>query len=106
MIRLRKECPEIGWGEWKALKTGSRSVLALRFDWRGNSLVILHNFSDKPQEVRIRPGVEGSERLINLLAIDESHAMGNGMHRIALEAYGYRWYRVGALNRVLRQRKM
>jgi maltose alpha-D-glucosyltransferase/alpha-amylase len=29
MIRVRKECPEIGWGEWQALRTGVRGVMAL-----------------------------------------------------------------------------
>jgi maltose alpha-D-glucosyltransferase / alpha-amylase len=106
MIRLRKECPEIGWGDWKILKAGSPCVLAMRYDWRGSSLVIVHNFSDKPQEVRIKPGVEGGERLVNLLASDESHAKGNGFHRLSLEAHGYRWYRAGELNHVLRHRKM
>jgi maltose alpha-D-glucosyltransferase/alpha-amylase len=106
MIRLRKECPEIGWGEWKILKAGSPCVLAMRYDWRGSSLVILHHFSDKPQEVRIKPGVEGAETLVNLLDNNESRAKGNGIHRLALEAHGYRWYRVGGLNHVLRHRKM
>ncbi|MGH7464003.1 MAG: alpha-amylase family protein, partial [Longimicrobiales bacterium] len=44
MIRVRKECPEIGWGDWHILPTGSAHVLAMRYDWRGNSLVIVHNF--------------------------------------------------------------
>jgi maltose alpha-D-glucosyltransferase / alpha-amylase len=34
MIRLRKECPEIGWGDWQVLTTvlttGAPGVLALR----------------------------------------------------------------------------
>jgi maltose alpha-D-glucosyltransferase/alpha-amylase len=106
MIRLRKECPEIGWGDWKILKTGSPSVLAIRYDWRGSSLLIVHNFSDKPQEIRVKPGVEGGEKLVNLLASHDSQAQGNGFHRISLEAYGYRWYRVGALNFMLHHRKM
>ena len=38
--------------------------------------------------------------------INESHAKGNGFHRLALEAHGYRWYRVGAEDHVARQRKM
>ncbi len=101
MIRLRKEAPEIGWGDWKILKSGSPCVLALRYDWRGKSLVTLHNFSDQPQEVRIRPGVDGSEKLVNLLANDESTSTGRGEHRIPLEAHGYRWYRVGAPERIL-----
>lgn len=105
MIRLRKECPEIGWGEWKILNTGSSSVLAMRYDWRGNSLIVIHNFDEKPHETRIKPGVEGGEKLVNLLVKDESQADGRGFHRIALEAYGYRWYRVGSLNYILQREK-
>lgn len=105
MIRLRNECPEIGWGDWKILPTGAPSVLALRYDWRGNSLVVVHNFDEKSQEVRIKPEVEGGQKLVSLLAQDASEADQNGIHRIALEAYGYRWYRVGDLNHILRRGK-
>jgi len=98
MIRLRKECPEVGWGTYEILPTGSPEVLALRFDWRGTSLVTLHNFGDSPHDVRIQPDVEGGERLFNLLEEDESHADASGEHKLVLEPYGYRWYRVGGLN--------
>ena len=50
---------------------------------------------------RIKPGVKGGETLVNLLVKDESNADGKGFHRVALEAYGYRWYRVGDLNYAL-----
>jgi maltose alpha-D-glucosyltransferase/alpha-amylase len=105
MIRVRKECPEIGWGSWKILPTGSSKVLGMRYDWRGNSLVVLHNFDEKPQEVRIRPGVEGGNRLVNLLAEEESHASQSGTHKMALESYGYRWFRVGDLNYVINRKR-
>ena len=105
MIRLRKECPEIGWGDWKILQTGAPSVLVMRYDWRGNSLIVVHNFDEKAHEIRLKPEVEGGDKLLNLLVEDESRAGTGGTHRIALEAYGYRWYRVGNLNHVLRQRK-
>lgn len=105
MIRVRKECPEIGWGSWKILHTGSSKVLGMRYDWRGNSLVVLHNFDEKPQEVRIRPGVEGGDRLVNLLAEEESHSPSSGIHKMALESYGYRWFRVGDLNYVIHRKR-
>jgi maltose alpha-D-glucosyltransferase / alpha-amylase len=105
MIRLRKECPEIGWGDWKILPTGSPSVLAIRYDWQGNSIVVVHNFDEKSQEVRVKPEVEGGQKLVSLLFQDASEADQNGIHRIALEAYGYRWYRVGDLNHILRRVK-
>src|SRR4029450_5501164 len=98
MIRLRKECPEIGWGDWKILATGSPCVLAMRYEWREGSLVMLHNFSDKPQAVRIQVTGEENNTLVNLLNTTDSHGNPNGIHRIALEAHGYRWYRAGALN--------
>ncbi|HEX2226985.1 MAG TPA: alpha-amylase family protein, partial [Candidatus Binatia bacterium] len=105
MIRLRKECPEVGWGDWTILPSGAPSVLAMRYDWRGNSLVVLHNFDDKSHEVTIKPDVHGGDKLLSLLIKDQSQADESGTHRIALEAYGYRWYRVGDLNHTLRRKK-
>jgi maltose alpha-D-glucosyltransferase/alpha-amylase len=98
MIRLRKECPEIGWGNYRILKTGKPCVLAMRYDWQGNSVLVMHNFDEKPHEIRIDPGVEMGDTLANLLVAEESRAGKSGKHRIALEAYGYRWFRVGGLN--------
>ena len=54
MIRARKECPEIGWGTWKLVATRSPSVLAIYYEWRGNAVLILHNFSSQPREARFR----------------------------------------------------
>jgi maltose alpha-D-glucosyltransferase / alpha-amylase len=103
MIRLRKECPEIGWGEYTLLGTGSSEVLALRYDWRGNSIIVVHNFADHPRAVRIRPAVEGGDRLVDLLNEEENRANKSGVHSISLDAYGYRWFRVGGLNYALRR---
>ena len=106
MIRLRKECPEIGWGDWQILKTDSPSVLAMRYQWRGNSLVILHNFEKHRQEVRFAVDSGADEKLVNLLLNDESHPDQKGRYKVALEAHGYRWYRVGNMNYSLRQTRV
>jgi maltose alpha-D-glucosyltransferase / alpha-amylase len=66
---------------------------------------VVHNFDEKSQEARVKPEVDGGEKLVSLLAHDASEADPNGIHRIALEAYGYRWYRVGDLNHILRHVK-
>lgn len=105
MIRLRKECPEIGWGTWTALPTGASSVLALCYEWRGNSVVVLHNFADAPREARFRVKAEGGEHLTSLLSDEELHADAGGTHRVALPAYGYRWYRVGGFGYALNARR-
>jgi maltose alpha-D-glucosyltransferase / alpha-amylase len=35
LLRVRKECPEFGWGEYSVLETGRPSVLAHRCEWKG-----------------------------------------------------------------------
>jgi maltose alpha-D-glucosyltransferase/alpha-amylase len=105
MIRVRKECPEIGWGDWKVISTRSPNLLVMRYDWRGNALVTIHNFDEKPEEARIRLG-PGGDKLVNLLVQDESAADATGTHKIAVDGYGYHWYRIGGLNHILRREKV
>jgi len=93
IIRLRKECPEIGWGKITVLPTGHQSVLGVQYEWRGNRLVMLHNFADHPLEVRLRlPGVD---YLTNLLQATGDRATRGGSFRLGIEELGYRWFRVG-----------
>jgi maltose alpha-D-glucosyltransferase/alpha-amylase len=98
MIRLRKQCPEIGWGDWRILASGSSAILALEYVWRGNTIVCLHNLDDEAREARVR--VDG-DTLANLLDEEELHSDRSGTHQVALEPYGYRWYRVGGVNQAL-----
>src|SRR5437868_1133048 len=44
LIRMRKEAPEIGWGDWDILPTRAHAVLAMRYTWRNNSVLVIHNF--------------------------------------------------------------
>jgi maltose alpha-D-glucosyltransferase/alpha-amylase len=54
-IRVRRECPELGWGQWRALDAGDLRVLAVGTRWRGGRMVTLHNLSAEPTTVRL-PG--------------------------------------------------
>jgi maltose alpha-D-glucosyltransferase / alpha-amylase len=98
-IRMRKECPEIGWGDWKILPTGTDRVLAMRYDWDDRASVFVHNFGDKPCAVRLRIEGPNGDILTNLLRPERSDADDSGRHAIELDAYGYRWFRVGSLDR-------
>lgn len=103
MIRMRKEVPEIGWGDFVILNAGGPEVLAIRYDWRNNSVVIVHNLSPVPREVWIDVGLEGEDgtRLINLLSGEHSTADDSGRHCVLMEGYGYRWFRAGGLKYLL-----
>jgi maltose alpha-D-glucosyltransferase/alpha-amylase len=105
MIRMRREVPEISWGDFEVLRTSRSDVLALRYDWRNNSVLCVHNFRAEACTVKFRAGCEGpgQNRLINLLSDDHSQEKDDGRHAVVLEPYGYRWYRVGGLDYLLRR---
>jgi len=105
MIRMRREVPEISWGDFEVLRVSRGDVLALRYDWRNNSVLCLHNFGAEACTVRFRSGCTepGQNRLINLLSDDHSEENDDGRHAVVLEPYGYRWYRVGGLDYLLRR---
>ena len=45
IIRMRKEVPEIGWGDFAVIATRDPAVLAMRYDWRNNSVLFVHNLA-------------------------------------------------------------
>jgi len=103
MIRMRKEVPEIGWGDFAILDTGTAEVLAMRYDWRNNSVLMVHNFSGIPTEVKFAADATFDVQLVNLLSDDHSTPDASGKHSILLEPYGYRWFRIGGLDYLLKR---
>jgi maltose alpha-D-glucosyltransferase/alpha-amylase len=101
MIRMRKECPEISWGDFAVLRTNVPQVLALRYDWRNTSLVTLHNFSDTRKTVQLKVGCERDRLLVEVFDGRHSRAHNDGAHHIALEGHAWRWYRVGGADNTL-----
>jgi maltose alpha-D-glucosyltransferase / alpha-amylase len=101
MIRMRKQCPEISWGDFAVLRTNAPSVLAVRYDWRNTSLLTLHNFVDRGQQVRLAPGCANGKVLVEVFDGHHSTAQNDGAHRIKLGPHEWRWYRVGAADNVL-----
>jgi maltose alpha-D-glucosyltransferase/alpha-amylase len=101
IIRMRKEVPELGWGDFTVLETGNDGVLALRYEWRNNTVVTIHNFLGEAIEIELKVGGAAGRSLTNLLSEASSDADARGRHHIILEPYGYRWYRAGGLGYLL-----
>jgi maltose alpha-D-glucosyltransferase/alpha-amylase len=132
MIRTRKQTPEIGWGDFTVIPSrrpaDKRDVLILRYTWQENSVVVIHNFSGEPVDLRFRlpsksfgeagkrqavkveapkskrakmqsAAAQPDRYLTNVLSNDHSVADAHGRHTILLEPYGYRWFRVGGQDR-------
>ena len=98
-IRMRRECPEISWGDWKILDPGTPGVLLMRYDWRGHTLIIVHNFTPKSRVARLDATTAGSTFLTDLLWTNDCEADENGRHLIQLDPYAYRWFRGRGIDR-------
>jgi maltose alpha-D-glucosyltransferase/alpha-amylase len=104
LIRMRKEAPEIGWGQCTPVETNDKGVLALRYDWRNNSVLIIHNLNAMPVEAEFDVGLgEDGMSLIDIANHSNSEARDNGKHNMLLDAYAYRWFRVGGLDYLLKR---
>ena len=105
VCRMRKEVPEVGWGEFKMVPSREPAVLMLLYEWRNNAVFFMHNLAGEPHELTVNAKVLGKDggQLVNLLAENHSRSGATGQHHILLEPYGYRWYRVGGLDYILKR---
>jgi maltose alpha-D-glucosyltransferase / alpha-amylase len=101
LIRVRKECMEIAWGECEVLDCETPSVLVLAYRFRKVAMVTLHNFSESAQTVQLKVKDPGGERLVDLIGKEHSRAGERGTHEVTLDGYGYRWLRVGDVDETL-----
>jgi maltose alpha-D-glucosyltransferase/alpha-amylase len=95
-IRVRRSCPEFGWGSFQVMESGAESVLAHRCEWEGSTLIAVHNLSERAARVELDLGVE-VERAVVLLGGGGDDVVEAPTCQLRLDGYGYRWLRVGGL---------
>jgi maltose alpha-D-glucosyltransferase/alpha-amylase len=83
VVRLRRESPEIGLGEPAPVEVDDSAVLAHRCDWRGRTVVCVHNLGGRAAGVRLG----GFDELVDLFTGKRTSP------EVELEPYGYRWFR-------------
>jgi maltose alpha-D-glucosyltransferase / alpha-amylase len=103
IVRMRKEVPEIGWGDFSFLNTRTVDVLGMVYTWRNNSVITIHNLCAEPREITFALPDGPSCELSNLLSHDHSEPGPDGRHTLLLEPYGYRWYRLCGLDYLLKR---
>ena len=95
-IRVRRECPELGWGEWRTLDVGDPRVLAIDTRWRDGRMVTLHNLSAEPATVHLPDDLDergASKKRMRQVLGDAEPPYSTGQE-IALGGYGFRWLRL------------
>ncbi len=95
VIRIRKQCPELGRGNWHILETEEPCVFAHCCEWEGNAVIAIHNLADKECTVTLK--LQEHKYLIDLFCNCEYEPLDGDSRSIPLSAYGYRWFRVDGI---------
>jgi maltose alpha-D-glucosyltransferase/alpha-amylase len=94
-IRMRKECPEFGWGKYQIISADNPCIFAHRCEWHSGVVIAVHNLAREACTVTLELEEGDGERLIDLLGDQPYEAIDGTSYNIQLEGYGYRWFRVG-----------
>jgi maltose alpha-D-glucosyltransferase/alpha-amylase len=94
LIKVHKQCQEISFGRRKIIDTRNAHILAMRYEWQGSKLLVIHNFSKDNQKLSVTKRDAGGSVLKNLFSSGENLKTGKDNIHVALEGYGYRWYKV------------
>ena len=93
-IRLRKECPELGSGDWRILETDDPAVFAHSCQWQNRTILAVHNLSSKAREIKLDLRDDKHQHILDLLGDRQATPIQDDSHHVELEGYGYRWLRL------------
>jgi maltose alpha-D-glucosyltransferase/alpha-amylase len=93
-IRMRKECPEFGWGQYRVIETGARGVLAHCCLWKRGTVVAVHNLTGRKETATLDLTGWEARALIDLLGNRGYRRLEGATYPVELDGYGFRWFRV------------
>lgn len=97
LVLMRKNCPEIGWGKPKLIKTDNPQVLVHSYDWQGNALVFAHNLSAQESTFSISSRTFHPRQFVDIFSDKDYTPTQEDTVQLELGPHGYRWFRVNQL---------
>lgn len=94
MIDLRRQCPEIGFGQWKILDTGCDEVLGLLFTENKKKLMVFHNFSPEGKHISFRDELSKRHEFLNMITGVPDQITEKDRFDFNMPGYGFNWYRL------------
>jgi maltose alpha-D-glucosyltransferase / alpha-amylase len=91
-IRERRECPELGWGQWRTIEGSDPRVLAIEACWRGRRMLTLHNLSADPVTLTLPGDLADLNGAVQVLGDPGPPTSPGG--DVTLGRYGFRWLRL------------
>lgn len=95
MIRIRKQCPELGYGQWKILSTDVPNVFAHCCEWNGKAVIAIHNLADRACVATLQ-GCK-FKNLTDIFGDCQYEPLDQNPYSILLQPYGYRWFRINQI---------
>jgi maltose alpha-D-glucosyltransferase/alpha-amylase len=86
-VVARSEVPGFGTGTWEEVGTGTKSVMALRYQHRDQRTIAVHNLGGRRRRVRIA----GADRAWDVFANRRYPTPADD--EVEIDAFGYRWLR-------------
>ncbi len=94
-IRVRRESPELGWGQWRTLDVSDPRVLAIEASWRDGRVVTLHNPSAEPAAIRLPHDLDEPIQANQVRQVlGDTEPPYRPGQEIVLGGYGFRWLRL------------
>src|SRR5262249_62160502 len=92
-------------GQSGAVPPGAPAAPPRRSAGRNTPFLFAHNLPEPPKGASSPPRLPRHEGrlLVNLLSENHSRATEDGHHHMLMEPYGYRWFRVGGLDYLLKR---
>jgi maltose alpha-D-glucosyltransferase / alpha-amylase len=97
LIIKRKNCPEIGRGEWDTLSLDNEKLLAILYTQEEKKLLVICNFSSKKEKGKLGK-LATNDELIDILSDDDYKKPSS---TIEVNAYGYRWIKIVTQKKVI-----
>ncbi len=94
LMRVRKECGEIGAGTCSAIDTGTDAVLGLRHDIPDSTIVVFNNLSRERQTVTVDMDDVEIATATDLFTDRAYKPIESKTRRFRIDGLGYRWMRL------------
>ena len=94
LIRVRKECGEIGFGSWTLVESGSDAVFVIRYDVDDSTVLVATNLSPDAQEITLAIDPADLDGETDLLGDRQYEPLDANHREMRIEGYGFRWMRL------------
>lgn len=92
LTRHYRNVRELGWGAFEVLDQPDAGVLAHSLTSGDRVIVALHSFSAEPRDVQLSLPANGD--CLRDVFTEEELPIERGLATVALDGYGYRWFRL------------